>query len=78
MKKPKPITETIDQAIASRRDFRLWWQELVWRIPGYGSPEHEAIAWSAWSAGRNVKVGRTRETCWVIVTSQVGKAEVEA
>lgn len=53
MKKPKPITETIDQAIASRRDFRLWWQELVKRIPGYGSPEHETIAWSAWDAGRN-------------------------
>jgi len=53
MKKPNPVKETIDQAIASRAGFRVWWQELVRRIPGYGSPEHEAIAWSAWDASRN-------------------------
>jgi hypothetical protein len=54
--KPKPNNKQlnrIDFQIESRRRFRIWWGELVRTIPGYGSPEHECIAWAAWDAGTN-------------------------
>lgn len=40
----------INSRIADRKAFREWWDDITRRMPYYGSPEHELIAWAAWES----------------------------